>query len=121
MKQAALLKNLFRIKDWQDQIAWEPFRDKVEIHRLYRTGETGPASALIRFSPGGAVDLHEHLGFEHILILTGSQTDENGLSEAGSLMIHPPHTRHRIISHEGCIVLAIYEKPVRFITPGETP
>lgn len=117
MKHAVILKNLFSIKDWQDQIAWEPFRDKVDIHWLYRSGEIGPASALIRFHPGGAVNMHEHPGFEHILILTGSQQDENGLLEAGSLMVHPPGTQHSITSEEGCIVLAIYEKRVHFTSP----
>ena len=118
MNRVLILKNLFNIQERQDQIQWEPFREKVEIHWLYRAGENGPASALIRFQPGGRVDLHEHEGFEHILILSGSQTDQNDRLEAGSLMIHSPGTRHSIVSEKGCIVLAIYEKPVRFV---ETP
>jgi hypothetical protein len=36
-------------------------------------------------------------------------------------MIHSPGTRHSIVSYEGCIVLAIYEKRVRFITDGQEP
>jgi hypothetical protein len=30
-------------------------------------------------------------------------------------VINPPGTRHKVSSDDGCIVLAIYEKPVRFV------
>jgi len=109
------LHNLHRIAEWQDQIAWEPFGDGVEIHRLYGDGVSGSTSALIRFLKAGKVRLHEHAGYEHILVLAGSQSDQNGVSAAGSLVINPPGTRHSIVSESGCIVLAIYEKPVVFL------
>jgi anti-sigma factor ChrR (cupin superfamily) len=48
-------------------------------------------------------------------VLAGAQRDCNGNATAGTLMINPPGTRHRIQSEAGCIVLAIYEKPVRFL------
>lgn len=109
-----ILKNIFDIEQWQNELQWEPFADKVEIHWLHREPE-GSASAFIRFQPGGRVSLHEHAGFEHILVLSGSQTDQNRHLEKGGLMIHPPGTSHSIVSEEGCIVLAIYEKRVSFI------
>lgn len=59
--------------------------------------------------------MHEHMGYEHILILTGSQQDQNGTFKVGTLVINPPGTRHRVYSDAGCIVLAIYEKPVKFV------
>lgn len=99
----------------QDQLAWEPFLEGVERHWIYRDADQDPAAALLRFRPGSRVPLHEHLGYEHIFVLSGSQTDENGTIRAGSLMIHPPGTRHSIVSEEGCLVLAIYEKRVRFV------
>jgi anti-sigma factor ChrR (cupin superfamily) len=111
----------FRLKDLPglvarpDEIAWQPFRPKVEIYRIYGDGRVGPSAALIRFQPGGEVDLHEHNGFEHILVLSGSQRDDNGEAAAGTLIVNPPGTRHRIVSPNGCVVLAIYEKPVRFV------
>jgi len=40
----------------------------------------------------GEVPMHEHTGYEHILILAGSQRDENGTFEAGTLVINPPGT-----------------------------
>ena len=114
MKRVLILKNLAQIAERADELSWEPLRKNVEIHWLYRTDDEGPAAALIRFQPGGRVDMHAHRGYEHIFVLSGSQTDQNGHLEAGSLMIHPPGTSHSIVSEEGCIVLAIYEKRVCF-------
>jgi anti-sigma factor ChrR (cupin superfamily) len=99
----------------EDQGGWQPFHPGVEIHWLYREGDQGSSAALIRFQPGASVPLHEHRGFEHIYILRGSQSDGPGSSKAGSLMVHRPGTRHSIASEEGCLVLAIYEKPAQFI------
>lgn len=106
---------LLKIASRQDEIAWEPFRDGVEIHRLYGDGIAGPSAALLRFSKDGKVPLHEHGGYEHILVLAGSQRDNNGVAGAGTLIINPPGTRHSIVSEVGCIVLAIYERPVTFL------
>jgi quercetin dioxygenase-like cupin family protein len=109
------LTDLFNIEARQHEIPWEPFRDGVEIHRLYGDGITGPTAALIRFRDGGKVPLHEHEGYEHILVLTGTQRDNNATAEAGTLIVSPPGTQHSIVSDGGCIVLAIYEKPVKFL------
>jgi len=111
------LTDLFRIAEWQGELAWQPFQEGVEIFRLYGQGQAGPAAALLRFRPGGKVKWHEHTGFEHILVLSGSQVDQHGLAEAGSLIVNPPGSSHSIVSETGCIVLAIYEKPVRFVPP----
>jgi anti-sigma factor ChrR (cupin superfamily) len=108
------LKDLFRIGENADRIPWQPFRDGVDIYRLYGDGTDGPTAALIRFRGEGRVPMHEHLGYEHILVLSGSQRDQNGTATAGTLMINAPGTRHSIVSESGCIVLAIYEKPVKF-------
>ena len=54
-------------------------------------------------------------------MLAGSQTDENGASLAGTLIVNPPGTQHSIVSHTGCVVLAIYEKPVAFLPESPVP
>ncbi len=109
-----ILRNLSQIGSSTDSIQWQPFREGVEIHRLYGDGQTGPTAALLKFQPGAVVPRHEHIGYEHIIVLSGSQTDDNGDMEEDTLVINPPNTNHAIVSKHGCIVLAIYEKPVVF-------
>ena len=108
--------DLYTIHEWQDELPWVPFREGVEIYRLYGDGIEGPTAALIRFQPGASVPLHEHMGYEHIIVLSGSQVDENSRAGAGSLIVNPPRTRHSVSSERGCIVLAIYERPVAFLS-----
>jgi len=109
------LNDLFQISGWQQKLAWKPFQPGVDIYRLYGDGQKGPTAALLRFHPGGRVLFHEHTGYEHIFVLAGSQVDENSRAETGSLIINPPDTSHSVMSENGCIVLAIYEKPVNFL------
>jgi anti-sigma factor ChrR (cupin superfamily) len=109
------LKDIFHFAAQKDQIAWQPYKKGVDIYRLYGDGVTGPTAALLRYREHGEVPLHEHVGYEHILILSGSQQDENGNYPEGSFVINPPGTRHQVHSDAGCIVLAIYEKPVQFL------
>jgi len=110
-----IFPNLCEHAALQNGLAWEPFHPGVDIHWLYRDDDQGHSAALIRFQPGASVPLHEHRGFEHIFILSGSQSDGNGRLNAGGLMVHRPGTRHSIMSEEGCLVLAIYEKPAQFV------
>jgi anti-sigma factor ChrR (cupin superfamily) len=104
---------------WQAEVLaatrrWEPFRAGIDISRLYGDGETGAAAAFLRYQPGASVALHRHVGYEHILVLAGSQTDHNGVYRAGSLVINPPGSQHRVVSEDGCLVLVIWEQPVVF-------
>lgn len=110
------LKDLFNIVEHADNLPWTYFRDGVDLVRLYGDGITGPTAALIRFRREARVPIHYHDGWEHIFVLAGSQRDQSGTIHAGTLRIHPPGTHHSVVSEAGCIVLAIYEKPVKFIT-----
>ncbi|MEI9898282.1 MAG: cupin domain-containing protein [Chthoniobacter sp.] len=109
------LSNLFNIAQWQHEIPWQPFKDGLEIYQIYGDSTSGPSAALIRFNKASKVPFHTHLGFEHILVLTGTQRDQNGVVVPGTLMVNPPGTTHSVVSEAGCIVLAIYEKPVEFL------
>jgi anti-sigma factor ChrR (cupin superfamily) len=92
--------------------AWEPFRDGIEVSWLYRNGDHGPAAAFLRYAPGARVPLHLHAGYEHVLILQGSQTDRTGRQGTGTLVVNRPGTRHDVVSEDGCLVLVIWERPV---------
>lgn len=108
------LPDLLHLAQHPDQLTWQPFRDGVDIHRLYGDGLSGPSAALLRYREASRIPRHHHEGYEHILVLAGSQCDEHGSVGPGTLRIHPPGTSHAVISEAGCVVLAIYEKPVRF-------
>jgi len=108
------LRNLFQIIEHQEDYAWEYFREGVDIHRLYGDGITGPTAALLRYREAAPIPSHVHEGYEHILVLSGSQQDQEGKITTGTLRIHAPGTTHIGTAEAGCIVLAIYEKPVRF-------
>ncbi len=112
LNRSLILPGLFNIDLRQHELDWQPFHKGIEIFRLYDTEDNGPSAALLRYQPGAVVPNHKHLGFEHILVLSGSQTDYHGSHEAGTLVINPPGTTHDVQSKNGCIVLAIWEKPV---------
>ena len=115
-----VLPGLLQAAQNPDAVEWEPFCPGVQRSWLFRTPPDGPSAALIRFAPGARVPLHEHTASEYILVLSGSQEDENGTTTAGTLIHNPAGTRHRIHSADGCVVLAIYERPVRFLEPLPT-
>ena len=98
--------------------SWEPFRPGVQIRRLYEADQGGPSAALLRYEAGAGVPPHEHLGYEHILVLDGAQSDEYGSYPAGTFVVNRPHSVHRVASHAGCVVLIIWERGIRFLDPG---
>ncbi|MBW4678596.1 MAG: cupin domain-containing protein [Microcoleus vaginatus WJT46-NPBG5] len=116
---ALILKDLINIASRQDELPWQPFRPGVDIYRLYGNGEQGSAAALLRYQPEASVPRHQHTGFEHIFVISGSQTDGNGEHQAGTLVINSPGTQHSVKSQAGCIVLAIWEKPVSLLASDE--
>ena len=115
------IKDLFNIEKWQNEIDWKPFHPGVEVFRLYGDGVNGPTAALLRYAKGAKIPSHLHVGYEHILVLSKTQRDEDEVYSEGSLLISPPKTKHSIVSDEGCIVLAIYEKPVEFFPTPQNP
>lgn len=109
-----ILRDIFALESSSEHLAWQPFREGIDIFPIYKS-TTGSSAALLRYAPGSSVPSHEHMGYEHILVLSGAQADENHEYPKGSLVVSTPGTKHSIRSPNGCIVLAIWEKPVRFI------
>jgi anti-sigma factor ChrR (cupin superfamily) len=97
-----------------ERLDWQELRPGVDFHALYGRPGQGPAAALLRYAPGARVPSHRHGGSEHILVLAGSQRDENGVYPAGTLLVSPPGSRHAVVSDEGCLVLAIWAGPLAF-------
>jgi anti-sigma factor ChrR (cupin superfamily) len=109
------LSGLLR-RDWRT-LDWRPFRDGIEAAWLYHNGAHGPAAAYLRYQPGARVPRHWHAGYEHVVVLDGAQSDDNGHHAAGSLVVNPPGSAHEVVSEEGCVVLVIWERPVVFDPP----
>ena len=99
----------------QPDLPWEPLSPGVEIHRLYGDARSGPSAALLRYAPGATVARHEHPGHEHIFVLEGSQADEHGTYAAPCFVVNPPGSVHDVRSADGCLVLILWEEPVRFL------
>ena len=54
-----------------------------------------------------------------ILVLQGEQEDDLGCYESGTCIVNEPGSRHAVHSKNGCVVLVIWNRPVRFC--AETP
>ena len=115
LKNPIFLQDLFDIVNHQDRYEWKPFHPGIDIHRLYAGEANQSSAALLRYQAGARTPRHLHEGVEHILVLSGMQFDDKGEYPAGSLLINFPGSSHQITSTQGCIVLAIWEKPVSFI------
>ncbi|MCH9625969.1 MAG: hypothetical protein S4CHLAM123_11550 [Chlamydiales bacterium] len=107
-----LIKHAKELRATRD---WKAFRPGVCAHWLYQESGTGASAVLLRYEAGARVQLHEHMGYEHMFVLEGDQFDENGTYPEGSFVIHPPGSQHSPGSIGGCVALLIYEKKVRFL------
>lgn len=115
MEQKLVWQNLLHMNFDDPELPWQAFRDGVEILPVYGNVKAGCASALLRYQAGARIPEHLHTGVEFLLILRGSQSDERGQYTTGSFLINPTASTHKILSEEGCVVLAIWEKPVKFL------
>ena len=96
---------------WRE-LAFEPFRDGVEICRL---AEGEPGVAVLRYAAGARVPRHRHTGLETVLVLDGAQSDERGRHAAGTLVLNTEGSVHAVWSDEGCVVLMQWHRPVAFL------
>ncbi|WP_051840423.1 cupin domain-containing protein [Streptomyces sp. NRRL F-5126] len=113
----------------RDGITWQPYiqpgRDAVDVHWLYTAQDTGPDGAeayIARFRPGAHGDLHEHLGYELMVVLDGELINDNGDQYLpGTIVVERPHSIHRVTSPGGCELLVVREKRTVPLPPGATP
>lgn len=123
MKANTVIPNLL-LGAWQEQ-TFQYFREGIEICTLYETAqaisspdatvEDQPVIALLRYQVGARVPRHRHPGIETIVVLEGSQSDEGGCYETGSLVINPVGSEHSVWSEQGCVVLIQWDRPVQFV------
>lgn len=100
------------LSDLVAHAVFRQFRPGVEIADLSGRPEVGAEIALLRYAPGATVPEHLHRGFELILVLSGSQSDDQGTYPAGTVVINRRGQRHRVWRDEGCVVLIAWQHPV---------
>ena len=99
-----------------DALPWEPGRaEGIEMKTLMEDPERGLKTALIRWSPGAALPLHEHIDIEQSYVLEGSLCDEEGECKAGEYVWRPAGNRHRAWSPNGCLLLAMFLSPNKIL------
>jgi len=113
--QSLVLPDLFGPDADLDKLDWRPFKEGIEIYRIYGDGREGASAALLRYQPGASVPLHTHPDYELVLVLRQGQSDSKGGYSAGTLVLNMPGSQHEICSPAGCVVLIIWNKPVVFI------
>jgi anti-sigma factor ChrR (cupin superfamily) len=99
-------------------LPFEPFRKGIDIHWLMKGPPNGPSVALLKYEPGASAPRHMHPALETVIMLEGSQSDENGHYPVGSMVLNPAGTEHSIWTGEGCVVLIQWALPIIFL--GET-
>ncbi|HTJ57139.1 MAG TPA: cupin domain-containing protein [Devosiaceae bacterium] len=99
---------------WRD-LDFEPFREGVTVHWLHRGTSEEPSSAILKYEPHAGVPAHRHDGVETILVLEGTQSDEQGDYPAGSLVLNDIGTTHSVWTDGGCVVFIQWNRPVVFV------
>jgi len=95
-----------------DNLPWETGRwEGIRSKTLMEDPERGLKTALIEWSPGASLPLHEHVDIEQSYVLSGSLCDEEGECKAGEFVWRPIGNCHRAWSPNGCLLLAIFLKP----------
>lgn len=120
--QRIVLRSLLGDLSLAEWGAFRPLWPGVDLLPLYGfdgNGEpadkTQPSAAFIRYQPGAQVPEHAHPGYEHIIVLQGSQSDHLGKYPKGTCVMSPPGSRHAVRSDEGCLVLAIWTRSVEVV------
>lgn len=99
-----------------DALPWKPTPTPgVDMKILMQDKETGLLTALFRWAPGTALDLHEHVEVEQTWVLSGSIVDDEGEVCEGNFVWRPAGNRHLARSPNGALVLSFFLKPNRFL------
>jgi len=108
------VNNVLEIIKNPDVLNWQKLRDKIDIFPLYEEKD-GAKAAFLRFAPGAVIPEHLHTGYEHVFVLKGLQVDHFGSSTDFDFVIFTPNSSHKVSSEHGGLVIAIWEKPIKFL------
>jgi anti-sigma factor ChrR (cupin superfamily) len=100
-----------------DQLPWKPTPTPgIDMKVLLEDKDSGLLTALFRWEPGTALDLHEHVEIEQTYVLEGSIVDDEGEVTAGNYVWRPKGNRHLARSPGGALVISFFLKPNKFLT-----
>lgn len=99
-----------------DALPWKPTPTPgIDMKILLEDKESGLLTALFRWQPGTALDLHEHVEIEQTYVLEGSIVDDEGEVRAGDYVWRPKGNRHLARSPNGALVISFFLKPNKFV------
>jgi len=99
-----------------DLLPWKPTPTPgIDMKVLLRDESTGLLTALFRWAPNTKLDLHEHIEIEQSFVLEGSLEDEEGIVRKGDFVWRPQGNKHAPWTTEGCLLIAFFLKPNKFI------
>lgn len=100
-----------------DELPWKPTPTPgIDMKVLLEDKDSGLLTALFRWQPGTALDLHEHVEIEQTYVLQGSIVDDEGEVTAGDYVWRPKGNRHLARSPGGALVISFFLKPNKFLT-----
>ena len=99
-----------------EALPWKPTPTPgIDMKILMQDKESGLLTALFRWAPGTALDLHEHVEIEQTYVLQGSIVDDEGEVRAGDYVWRPKGNRHLARSPNGALVISFFLKPNKFL------
>lgn len=99
-----------------EALPWKPTPTPgIDMKILLQDKDTGLLTALFRWAPGTALDLHEHVEIEQTWVIEGSIVDDEGEVRQGDFVWRPAGNRHLARSPNGALVLSFFLKPNRFL------
>ena len=99
-----------------ESLPWKPTPTPgIDMKILMQDKESGLLTALFRWAPGTALDLHEHVEVEQTWVISGSIVDDEGEVREGDFVWRPAGNRHLARSPNGALVLSFFLKPNRFL------
>jgi len=103
-----------------DALPWiKSVYDGIDIKILFKDESRGLMTALFRWQPGSRLPMHEHTDIEQSFVLEGSLCDDQGECRAGQFAWRPAGSTHEAFSPDGCLILATFQKPNRFLEGPE--
>ena len=99
---------------------WRPARGgtAVSVKLLRRDAETGAATVLLRFDPGGRFPAHRHPAGEEVFVVDGEVRIGKDRLKQGDYLYAEPDSVHAVSSESGGTILVMLPKPVEIVDKG---